>query len=717
MKNLIILFLASLFVVFPRNVSAQLDAIDTITIGPKESGLIPWGIAVNSSTKHIYVTNWQSNNVSVIDGDNNSVITTIPVGDQPTSIAVNENTNKIYVANENTGTVSVIDGNTNTVIKSIPVGGMPTEVAVNPNNNRIYVGHYSEDFINIIDGATDSVIAVDSLQYGAHSIAINLITNVVYALGYNLYIIDGTTNAVIDTIFAVGGESTEVVVDATSNYIYVSGGEYNPKVYVINAITNTLVDSIPVCESPRYMAVNPVTNRIYVAQENVYYPDSVNEFTVIDGATNTVITNMTLDSYWLESVAIDITTNKIYVANCSNNQVDVIDGATNNKERPISLGVFPYDICVAPVNNKIYFTTLYSDNLCIIEDDSLKTSLYAPWLGRGLSGVDYNPLTNHVYVANSHSPTIPVIDGDNDSIIKTITNSYGWATDVCVNTSTNRIYFSNAAGAIIVIDGATDSCTDSILTNSWDLGEICVNPRTNYIYALEQEGTIYAVNGTSKVVTNEIEIPEEVSGIAVNPITGYVYVTSNENNNLYVIENVTHSIEKVVTVGMYPNGIGIDSLLNHIYVCGGDGTISVINGITNSVITTVNIGAGLRGIWVNSSTHILYVGCYDGKVLELKDNIGIEENADFGLRIAELKILKNPFIGSTTINYILPTKTKVYLKVFDISGREVRKLVDGIQKAGSYNLELNMQNLTGGIYFVKLTSGEQTVTSKVIVLK
>ena len=69
------------------------------------------------------------------------------------------------------------------------------------------------------------------------------------------------------------------------------------------------------------MAVNPVTNKIYVANS-----DS-NNVTVIDGATNSTTTVPV--GHRPAAVAVNPVTNKIYVANSGSNNVTVIDGATN----------------------------------------------------------------------------------------------------------------------------------------------------------------------------------------------------------------------------------------------------------------------------------------------------------------------------------------------------------------------------------------------------
>src|SRR5437899_36581 len=83
----------------------------------------------------------------------------------------------------------------------------------------------------------------------------------------------------------------------------------------------TVTTTVPAGTGPWAVAVNPVTNRIYVAN---YDNNSV---TVIDGATNST-TTVAAGEYPI-AVAVNPATNRIYVANYNSNDVTVIDGATN----------------------------------------------------------------------------------------------------------------------------------------------------------------------------------------------------------------------------------------------------------------------------------------------------------------------------------------------------------------------------------------------------
>jgi hypothetical protein len=59
----------------------------------------------------------------------------------------------------------------------------------------------------------------------------------------------------------------------------------------------------------------------------------------------------------------------------------------------------------------------------------------------------------------------------------------------------------------------------------------------------------------------------------------------------------------------------------------------------------------------------------------------------------------------------------VKLKLYDITGREVKTLVDCEYDAGLYNVEFNGSDLSSGVYFYRIIAGNYVQTKKLQILK
>lgn len=77
----------------------------------------------------------------------------------------------------------------------------------------------------------------------------------------------------------------------------------------------------------------------------------------------------------------------------------------------------------------------------------------------------------------------------------------------------------------------------------------------------------------------------------------------------------------------------------------------------------------------------------------------------------------NPFNPNTTIKYQVPKSIKVTLRVYDLLGRLVTTLADGVQDAGYYSVEWNAINYASGVYFYKMTAGNFESVKKLVLIK
>jgi len=77
----------------------------------------------------------------------------------------------------------------------------------------------------------------------------------------------------------------------------------------------------------------------------------------------------------------------------------------------------------------------------------------------------------------------------------------------------------------------------------------------------------------------------------------------------------------------------------------------------------------------------------------------------------------NPFNPSTTIAFDLPKAGHISLRVFDLLGREVAVLKDGLVEAGSHRVIFDGSGLASGIYFARLDAAGFSQTKKLMLLK
>ncbi len=78
----------------------------------------------------------------------------------------------------------------------------------------------------------------------------------------------------------------------------------------------------------------------------------------------------------------------------------------------------------------------------------------------------------------------------------------------------------------------------------------------------------------------------------------------------------------------------------------------------------------------------------------------------------------NPFNPVTKINFDLPVDSKVTMLIYDITGREVAKLLNGeFKKAGYHTTNFNASSLSSGVYFYSLSTDAFRMTKKMVVVK
>ena len=347
----------------------------------------PVGIAVNPNAKKVYVANEYSNTVSVLSTEPEKVQDRISVGIFPYSIDTNPLNNRVYVTNRGSNTVSVIDGSIDTKLMDITVGKSPVGIAVNPSANWIYITNL-EGTMSVIDGISNEVI--NTIQVGRipYAVTVNPLSNRIYVadIGSNaVSVIDGETNRIVTTI-PVGKKPTGLAIDITgegNNRLYVANYD-SDSISIIDMTTNKVTGNITSGgDSPVGIAINPITGKLYVS--NI--------------ASNTVSV--------INTEAID-TADKVDSNNSNKNSaVNTLTAAPamTSARKYNGEGIILKKISVNPT-----LKTSYNSEDSLV---SLPSNVGFPLLA---SQVTIDPYENIIYVTNTASNTISLINGKSDQV-------------------------------------------------------------------------------------------------------------------------------------------------------------------------------------------------------------------------------------------------------------------------------------------------------------
>jgi YVTN family beta-propeller protein len=224
-------------------------------------------------------------------------------------------------------------------------------------------------------------------------------------------------------------------------------------------------------------AINADTNTIYTTEQS-------GTLSVIDGNTNKVKNTLHVGKL-PEDVTIDPVRDRIYVANPYLDTITVIDGKTvradsqnietNGNNIPgIKVGRNPLKVAVDPDNNKIYVVDGVSDSVSIIEgaNDRVMGSLKVA--GGSPESIAVNPGNNRIYVTNGS--TISIIDGNTNKVLPTKISLDQSPSDMAVNPNNNTIYLAYD-DKVSVVDGQTNDLAVGAIfyLNPPDSGRITCN--------------------------------------------------------------------------------------------------------------------------------------------------------------------------------------------------------------------------------------------------
>lgn len=715
------------------------------TVANTPTGTGPAAAAVDQATDTIYAANYGSGpngggkTVSVIDGRTCRAADlsrcrrrspAVTVGNSPSGLTVDQATDTIYVTNFSSDTVSVIDGATcNSQVTSgctqtppqVPVGGNPAAVTVDSANHTAYVVNAASNNVSMINIATCNATHLSgcSSQHppsvkvgiGPAWAAVNQKTHTVYVANDNAVGApnsnNGTTVSVFDAsacnattqvgcshqgLITVGTGPIAIAVDAGSNTVYTANIGANT-VSAIDGRTCNANDlagcagqtpgTVTVGQAPDAAGLDSSAHTLYIANAD---DDtlSVIDTSVCNGRHRRACSRQVASTVQAGAeplgAAVNPATHTLYAPNAIDNDASVIDISRCNaadtvgcRARPpvIPLGGGPGMAVVNPATRTVYVANQFTGTVQIINGAACNAHhpggcqhiAAAVKVGSAPIGVAVNPATDTVYVANlgdGGNSVVRVINGAACNAIRTAGCQRAPATihvgkapiGIAVDPVTDTVYVANTlSNTISVINGATCNGTDhsgcgqvptTLAAKGLGFG-LTINERTRTLYAVAANDKLAVFNAATCNAGNTtgcgqapatVKVGSFSRGAAVDAATDTIYVANNALSDapasVSVINGATcngthHSgcgqASATVAVGRGAFGVAVDRAAGKIIVTSSsDASVSLINAATCNATHTsgcarvpakMAVGSGAIWVAVSSRTATAYVSDFN----------------------------------------------------------------------------------------------------------
>lgn len=283
-------------------------------------GNYPRGIGIDSQLNNLYVANYDSGTISVIDSKNMILKNTIMINEKnshPTKLTVDSKHHLVFVSDKISGKLTVIDGLSNKILDSKKIGQSLWELKINSNNGKIYVSDLASNNIIIVDSSTMETITSIPLKTSPWSIAIDHITNNVYVASGDseiIYVIDGSKDTIINSINP-GVKPWGVSINENTGILYVSSWDAN-KITMIDIRENKIIYEILIHSGAWLMDTNQNNGITIISNEHT------NELYLISNDYTQYKSISVMDSP--QSIVMDPQSDTVFTANPLSNSVTSI---------------------------------------------------------------------------------------------------------------------------------------------------------------------------------------------------------------------------------------------------------------------------------------------------------------------------------------------------------------------------------------------------------
>jgi YVTN family beta-propeller protein len=363
----------------------------------------------------------------------------------------------------------------------------------------------------------------------------------------------------VEATVRVGPSPVGVAFDASNGYLYVTNSQ-GDNLTVLNGASEKVVANIPVGANPAGVAYD-------AANQNVYVVNSMEDSVSIISPSNVVSGNFSVP-YEPTGIAYDSSSGDLYITEQAANTTAVYSPASTAK--PIAtliVGHQPIAATYDPDNNEVYVANSNSSNVSVI-DASTPAVIGAIPVGDGPLGLAYDSGQHELFVANDESNSTTVISTTSNTAIATVT--VGLRPDgAAYNPTLGVVVVSDEGSAEVSVILDSNNSVVSTVPVGLDPVGVAWDSANGYEYVANANSSSVSALGTPKVppyaVTfTEIGLPSATSwtvtlaGTANTSTTPLIGFSKQNGSYAYTVAPIAGYVGANLSGNAVVNGFPLD---------------------------------------------------------------------------------------------------------------------------------------------------------------
>jgi YVTN family beta-propeller protein len=294
---------------------------------------------------------------------------------------------------------------------------------------------------------------------------------------------------------------------------------------------------------------------------------------------------------------------RIYVSNQLDNTVSVIDGATHKVVATVPVGVSPAHMAVSADRRSLYIANTGSDTVSVLNTDNnnVAKTIALPRESRPL-GVAVSPSGRYLYTADGGANRVSVLDTQAGRVVTSVRVGTQ-PLSVAVAPDGKAVYSANSgSGNVSVINARTNRVVRAIPTGRFPSG-IAVTRDGASVYVTDELSGVTVINAANGTIRARLRLPSPFS-VTMSPDGGRAYVTGLGPGTLTAIDTGTARVHSTASVGSSgTDPFTVRATADALYVANqGASTLSIIDPRDFRTTATIATGNSPYGIAVVQPT-------------------------------------------------------------------------------------------------------------------